>query len=239
MFERLTNSEREVNDRGDTIKRLEAQSTEQKGVIENLRGQLAKKTLEYKDVYDKLEDSEAQLNLLTEQSSAEILELSNLVESQRLEIDKKTKEVDQVYDDIRNVRSEMDDLRDELYPLKAADARRREAEALEEARLARKPKTSLKAVAIVVIMCIRIKHALDERHNRQLKTLEEQLEHHETAPHAHLHPDDHGKLGHLHDWGKRFWILDLKKRIECSEGLLAAERAKSMQLTEDPGEYDC
>ena len=29
------------------------------------------------------------------------------------------------------------------------------------------------------------------------------------------------------------WILDLKKRIECSEGLLAAERAKSMQLMED------
>ena len=77
------------------------------------------------------------------------------------------------------------------------------------------------------------KHALNERHERQLKTLEEQHEHHEADPEVHLHPDDHGKLGHLHDWGKRVWIFDLKRRIKYTKGLLEEERAKSAQLTED------
>ena len=155
MFEKLTSSEKEVHDRGEKIDHLEAQSAGQKTVIENLREQLAKKTAEHKAVSETLEDTEAKLNILQENSSAEILELSKTVEGQRKEIDDKSKEVDKVYDDIREVRSEADDLRDELNPLKEADQKRKLAAKLEAERLARKPKTSLKAVAIVVLMCIR------------------------------------------------------------------------------------
>ena len=60
-----------------------------------------------------------------------------------------------------------DDLRDELNPLREADQKRKLAAKLEAERLARKPKTSLKAVAIAVLMCIRVKHALNERHERK------------------------------------------------------------------------
>ncbi len=143
-----------------TISDFEMETKEQKASISTLRAERTKNSDLIVQQESIINDLQLELRKLQDDSTNEIFDLKTQISALADDVDDKDKQIEHMYDEVRNTNRRAEAVFDELEEHRAAKKVRDDtAKALAEA-LARKPKYSLKVVAIVVRMTIRMSKAI-------------------------------------------------------------------------------
>ena len=159
MLGLLTSSQTTVLQQDTNITDLSEEIAEQKQIIASLREQLVVSERDKNRYLDIYSETSLKLDTLKMESSGQIQELKDEVTILTRDVEDKDAQINNQYDQMRDIRVEKDSVCDELEMLKADLARRLQIEM--EAKIAadilsRKPKHSLKVIALVVRFSIRI-----------------------------------------------------------------------------------
>jgi hypothetical protein len=168
MLALLTSSQTHVVVQDKIISDLSSQVAQQKALIGNLREQLAKTETEKNRFEEMLNNVSFELDSLRVRSTEEIQSLQSEVTVLTRDNEDKDRQINNLYDQKREVLEEKESVFEELEMLRIELARRQkiDREAAEAARrLAMRPKYSMKVVAMVVRMCVRIARGVERARN--------------------------------------------------------------------------
>ena len=160
MLERLTVSERQGGIDASTIYDLQQETAGQKEVIKSLREEREKNKTLIEEQAKQISELSIELKETQDTTANEIHDLKGEVAVLKEDVDAKDKQVEHMYDEMRDVRSKAEKVHSELEEHRVAKKEREAVAKLVADAVARKPKYSLKVVAIAVRTAIRMSGAI-------------------------------------------------------------------------------